>query len=86
MGNGFGSRATLRKREPQLFKVLTLLVNFASHKRISSPGQYHLQSCSLQHSHTSAFGAVIAGNSSGRRVLECLSGDSPFLPELLQLK
>ncbi|GFW57601.1 hypothetical protein TNCV_2925201 [Trichonephila clavipes] len=53
---------------------------------ISSPRQHHLQSSSLQYSHTSAFGSVVAGNSSGRRVLEGPSGDYPFLPETLQLR
>ncbi|GFT21125.1 hypothetical protein TNCV_2582071 [Trichonephila clavipes] len=38
-----------------------------------------------QHLHTSAFGAAIAGNNSRTRVLEGTSGDSPFLPEPLQL-
>ncbi|GFV76421.1 DUF4817 domain-containing protein [Trichonephila clavipes] len=50
-----------------------------------SPRHYHLQSSSLQHSHTSTFGAVIAANSSGTRFLEGASEDSPFLPEPLQL-
>ncbi|GFW40248.1 transposable element Tc3 transposase [Trichonephila clavipes] len=46
---------------------------------------FNLQSSSLQHSHTSAFGAAIAGNSPGTRVLEVTLGDFSFLPELLQL-
>ncbi|GFX75773.1 hypothetical protein TNCV_2237451 [Trichonephila clavipes] len=39
---------------------------------MSYPRHYQLQSSSLQHSHTSANGAAIAGNSSGRRPLEAL--------------
>ncbi|GFS90117.1 uncharacterized protein TNCV_507911 [Trichonephila clavipes] len=35
-------------------------------------------------SSTFAFGVTIAGNSSGKWILEGLSGDSPFLPEPLQ--
>ncbi|GFV73209.1 poly polymerase [Trichonephila clavipes] len=53
--------------------------------RISSPRHDQLQSSSLQHLHTSAFGVAIAGSSSGTRFLEVPSGDSPFLPEHLQL-
>ncbi|GFX18975.1 hypothetical protein TNCV_322801 [Trichonephila clavipes] len=53
--------------------------------RISSPWQYHLPSSSLQHSHTSALIAVIAGNSSGTRFLKGPTGDSPLLSEHLQL-
>ncbi|GFV86088.1 hypothetical protein TNCV_670851 [Trichonephila clavipes] len=51
--------------------------------RISSLSHYDLLSSSLQHSHTSAFSAVIAGNSSGTRFLEGSSGDFAFLPEPL---
>ncbi|GFV73238.1 hypothetical protein TNCV_4197231 [Trichonephila clavipes] len=54
--------------------------------RISSPWQHHLQSNSLQHSHISAFGAAIPGNSSGTRYLEVPLGDFPFLPQPLQLR
>ncbi|GFV50118.1 hypothetical protein TNCV_3646201 [Trichonephila clavipes] len=53
--------------------------------KISSPRQYHLQSSSLQHSHTSAFGALIDGNSSGTRFLEVPLEDFSFFPEPLQL-
>ncbi|GFT97778.1 hypothetical protein TNCV_4229471 [Trichonephila clavipes] len=35
--------------------------------RISSPRQYRLQSSSLQNQRTSAYGAAIAGNSSGTK-------------------
>ncbi|GFX18857.1 hypothetical protein TNCV_4143781 [Trichonephila clavipes] len=59
---------------------------FPKMSRISSSGQFHLQSSSLQPSHTSAFGAVIAGNSSGSKVLEVCLGDFPFLSEPLQLR
>ncbi|GFV96754.1 hypothetical protein TNCV_3388471 [Trichonephila clavipes] len=38
-----------------------------------------------QHSHTSAFGAAIAGYSSGTKLLEDPLGDFPLLPEALQL-
>ncbi|GFX84329.1 CSC1-like protein 1 [Trichonephila clavipes] len=38
-----------------------------------------------EYSHTSPFGAVIAGNSSGTRFLEDPSGHSPFFLEPLQL-
>ncbi|GFV64709.1 hypothetical protein TNCV_1636621 [Trichonephila clavipes] len=40
----------------------------------------------LQHSRTSKFGAANAGNSSGTKFLEGPSGDSPSLPEPLQLR
>ncbi|GFX82318.1 nup43 [Trichonephila clavipes] len=43
-------------------------------------------SCSPLHSHTSAFGTVIAVYSSGTRFLGGPSGDSPFLTEALQLR
>ncbi|GFW24424.1 rab11 family-interacting protein 1 [Trichonephila clavipes] len=47
---------------------------------------YHLQSSSLQHSHTSAIRAAILGNSSQTRFLEGPSGDPPFLSEPLKLR
>ncbi|GFW47894.1 hypothetical protein TNCV_2400811 [Trichonephila clavipes] len=40
----------------------------------------------ISHWRTSAFGAVIVGNSSGTRFVEGPSEDSPFLPESLQLR
>ncbi|GFW94406.1 hypothetical protein TNCV_2701271 [Trichonephila clavipes] len=42
---------------------------------------HHLRSSFLQHSHTSAFGAAIAGNSSGTRFLFVTLREFPFLPE-----
>ncbi|GFU12732.1 hypothetical protein TNCV_54721 [Trichonephila clavipes] len=63
----------------------TVPINYCTY-RISSPGQYHLLSNSLQHSHTTAFGFAIVGNSSGIRFLEGHLGGSPFLSELLQLR
>ncbi|GFW87834.1 hypothetical protein TNCV_1359381 [Trichonephila clavipes] len=54
--------------------------------RISSLGQYNLESSSVQHSHTSAFGGAITSNTSGTRFLEILLEYFPFLPETFQLR
>ncbi|GFY05201.1 hypothetical protein TNCV_2206471 [Trichonephila clavipes] len=47
----------------------------------SSPSMYP-----FQHSRTFAFSAAISGNVSGTKFLEGPSGNSPFLPEPLQLR
>ncbi|GFW34665.1 hypothetical protein TNCV_952931 [Trichonephila clavipes] len=49
-------------------------------------GGHHLQSSSLQHSHTSTFGAAIADNSPGSKFSEVPFGDFLFLPEPLPLR